>query len=212
MSDLKPFEDILDKIISDGEDELKDAAKEVLKIGRGAFQDFLNDIKDDLTSEDAKRLAELYAEAEAKILAYNSTSARRVMKRLNLISRTFYNINRSQNAKRAIISWRQALRILTSLVSRLGSIGAEALSGLAGEAVKAGSDLVDEVAGEAEKALSSKKTKKVKKKKSQKKKKKKKKTTSTTTKKIVEDDDGKDGPITDDLVIEDDESGDKESS
>ena len=154
-----------------GEKELKAAAKELIKLGQDSFKTFISDVGKTLTSEQAKQLADLYARAEARALVGDSSSATRVLGRLNLTARAAANVQRSQSTKKAIAVWDSALKIVSSLATTLASIGSAGLSSLAKVGMEAATGLVDDLAGKAEKAATSKPKKKSTKKKSTKKKK-----------------------------------------
>lgn len=135
--------DIWNKVKDKGEKELKGAAKDLVKIGRDALNDFLKDIKDTATSDTAKQIAELYARAEANALSGKSVSAMRIIQRLNLTSRAAANVKRSQTIKKAIAVWDSALKVLTTVATRLAGIGSAGLSDLVSAGADAAVDLVD---------------------------------------------------------------------
>lgn len=165
-----------------GEKEIKAAAKDLLKIGRDAFGDFVKDIGGALTSEQTKQIADLYARAEIRALSGNSASANRVIARLNLTARAAANVKRSQTTKKAIAVWNSALKVLSSLASSLASVGSAGLSDLA----KAGLDMATEAADDLVSSVSKSDKKEAKKAKKAKKSKK------------------KDEPKDDDVIVEDD--------
>jgi len=135
--------DIWNKVKDKSEKEIRGAAKDLVKIGRDALNDFLRDIKDTVSSDTAKQIAELYARAEAKALSGQSVSAMRVIQRLNLTSRAAANVKRSQTIKKAIAVWDSALKVLITVATRLAGIGSAGLSDLVSAGVDAASDLVD---------------------------------------------------------------------
>jgi len=164
-----------------GEKEIKSAAKDLLKIGRDAFNDFVKDVGSTLTSEQTKLLGELYVRAEARALTGNSASASRVIARLNLTARASANVKRSQTTKKAIAVWNSALKVLTSLASSLASLGGAGLADLAKAGLDSAKGAVD---GLIDSTTSKSKPKK-------------KKTAKKSTKKKVEE------TSDDDIVVED---------
>jgi hypothetical protein len=146
---MKILNDLKDK----GEKEIRASAKDLLKLGQNAFKGFMSDVKDAVSSEDAKALADLYVRAEARALTGDSLSAARVLGRLNLTARAMANVKRSQQIKSAIAVWDSALKIITSLASKVLSLGGAGLSDLLSVGVDMASKAVEGFVSKAAKVI-----------------------------------------------------------
>jgi len=164
MADESDVLKIWDKVKDKGEKEVKSAAKDLLKIGRDAFNDFMKDVRDTVTDEDALKIAELYARAETNALQGAASSASRVIARLNLTARAAANVKRSQSIKKSIAIWDSVLKVITSLAGSLASIGSAGLSDLAAAGLDAAKSFAESTVKsatgnkEAKKKSSTKKT------------------------------------------------------
>lgn len=144
---------ILNDLKGKGEKEIRASAKDLLKLGQDAFKGFMSDVKDVVSSEDAKALADLYVRAEARALTGNSLSAARVLGRLNLTARAMANVKRSRQIKSAIEVWDSALKIITSLATKVLSLGGSSLSDLVSVGAGMASKAVEDLVSKADKVL-----------------------------------------------------------